>query len=142
MDFRWRTFKVGVDPCPSLPVPRLEIVWEEIEKDAEGFTLVAKYQLVRRHLLGHIEIHQLSYTRTTGTRDQLISINTGELKTPFRDGCHMGHDARELRLPAYVRSGETVQSVNPWSRPMRASPARQQDTRDDVSSVSGEGEAC
>lgn len=84
----------------GLPVPRLEITWHPMERSHDGYNMMIRYDLVKRHLCDEIHRVPLGATRTTATkvdRDQ-----NGILFTPFRDGAHIAFDARELRLPAYV----------------------------------------
>jgi hypothetical protein len=87
----------------GLPVPRLEIRWRDSE---DGYSRLADYGLVTRHLLGHINFIPISSTQQRGGG---IPDSWGEeakerrlTETPFRDGCNMAHASHSLGLPCYV----------------------------------------
>lgn len=87
----------------ELPVPRLEIRWEE----EDLYRSVARYDLVKRHHLGHLDRIPLGCTKTG-------SIEKG-LELPFRDGVHIKADMKHLGLPGYVVNQKTGKhrKVNP-----------------------------
>ena len=88
----------------NLPVPRLQLVWNETEWHDETFCW---YQLVlnrgsvgdaRQGPDGTIKI-TLGTTKTSGSP---IDEYTNELTTPFRDGAHILWDMENLGLPGFV----------------------------------------
>jgi hypothetical protein len=97
----------------DLPVPRLEIRWRDSD---DGYNQLVDYGLVMRHLLGHILFVPISSTRIGGGgvpdawSDEQKELHL--LRTPFRDGCHMAHDAAALGLPCYVVS----ETTNTWRK--------------------------
>jgi hypothetical protein len=104
----------------GLPVPRLEMIWEESEF-SRGYNwrcryrLVyrwrCRYRLVYRHLLGHYAHVPLGETLVGG---HMAPFREGDkLDTPFRDGAHISCDAAHLMLPAYVRYGDRTEEIEP-----------------------------
>lgn len=96
-DWAWRQIqKLDDDEFPDLPIPRLEIRWHRTN---DGYSIMATYGLVYRHLLDEVYLVPLGCTKRSG---YLNSRKEPCLDLPFRDGCHMKHDAKNLHLPAFV----------------------------------------
>ena len=98
-----------IEATPDMPVPRLEMVWEE-GKFPRDYQYRCAYRLVYRHLLGHLVAVPLGETMVGSTKPP---DHFGEIDTPFRDGAHIKSDARQLGLPAYVRWGDKVERIDP-----------------------------
>lgn len=81
-----------VDDDPRLPLPRLEIIYEQRDGWRE---YVAIYRLVMQHLVDGIYAIPIGQTKVGGGGEP-----TGP-PLPFRDGAHIIHDAAHLRLPAF-----------------------------------------
>lgn len=103
---RHRTTEKETDE--RLPVPRLEIRWEPA--DENRYNWHARYFLVHRHLLGNIVSVPMGYTRRGGGGEP---VRDSEVETPFRDGCHIAHDAAHLGLPAFAVYGDKVTKIEP-----------------------------
>jgi len=99
---------------PDLPVPRLEMVWEEGSAVRCGYNYRCSYRLVYRHLLGHLVGVPLGETMVGSSRPPDA---WGGIGTPFRDGAHIRSDAASLRLPAYVRWRDTSECIEPRPAP-------------------------
>lgn len=105
----------------GLPCPRLEMVWEHnVPGLPSDYDWRVRYDLIYQHLLGtHVRV-PFGQTLTSGLREGPIGRPTeafpeGALDTPFREGAHLMHDAKQLRLPAYVRWKNIVQCLAPAS---------------------------
>jgi len=92
----WRS-PVDVQDDESLPIPRLEMVFEP--SPTKGWRQhVAMYRLVIRHLRGNLQAIPLGSTRVSGGDGSLPGMED----LPMRDGAHIHHDTEHLRLPAFV----------------------------------------
>ena len=112
-DVNWKWFapdEMKDDPSPGLPVPRLEILFTEVEHDSRGYTIYIRYDLIRRHLCDQIVRTPLGGTHTTGSLDK--RLRDGRIDLPFRDGAHIMHDAAHLQLPAFAILGEHVENLS------------------------------
>ena len=88
-----------IDPDPAMPVPRLEIAYEQHK---EWFSYTATYRMVMVHLLGHHVAIPLGQTKVNGGSGKPPSEHL-----PFRDGAHAAHDSVHLGLPLFkVMPGE------------------------------------
>lgn len=107
------------DLSPTLPVPRLEIRYESITDDS-GYTARARYALVYRHLTARddedrIVFVPLGQTKISGAYApeprERGGIWQGRSYGPFRDGDHIRHDMRQLKLPGFIigASGDTYE---------------------------------
>lgn len=70
----------------GLPVPRLEMRWENMDPDGDGYNWRCRYDLVYRHFLGHVVKVPIGLTRSSGGKGR---VTRGMVDTPFRDGCHI-----------------------------------------------------
>lgn len=99
------------DVSPTLPVPRLEIRWRELEPGErdDGYEIQAEYSLVYRHFLGHIVFVPLGFTRSTGA----LSARTkwGDIELPFRDGAHFYNEMKQLGLRGFAICGDRVDEM-------------------------------
>lgn len=108
----------------GLPVPRLEIRWRK--EDGDGYNWVAAYNLVYRHYLGDVMAVPLGATKVGGQRsptfDYVTMTESSKVETPFRDGVHIMHDMRELRLPGFavydgkVTELKALEGLAPWQK--------------------------
>lgn len=90
----------------TLPVPRLEMVWQKDGGDS-WYRRVAVYRLVYRHFLGHCMTLPLGRTTVEGGQADGEPIDhDGKISLPFRDGTHIHHDAAHLKLPAFAVLGD------------------------------------
>lgn len=94
---------------PDLPVPRLELLWEE-GRFERGYRWQCKYRLVYRHYTEGLMAVPLGIT-SVGNMDK--PNRYGRLEVPIRDGAYVVHDAKQLNLPAFVRYGDQIESVEP-----------------------------
>lgn len=84
-----------IPPRLDLPIPRLEIVFEELPQP-NHYVGIWHYRLVLRHLLGHVHWLALGATQTSAT------LERAQHDGPIRDGVHLQFDSRQLNLPGYV----------------------------------------
>ena len=94
-----------IEDDKTLPVPRLELVWEDIsEPDETPWTSrTVEYRLVHTHMLGHTVVVPLGFTKIRGGGYKAPwKMDNGKPDLPFRDGAHACHDAAHLNLPLYV----------------------------------------
>lgn len=96
----------------TLPVPRLEMVYEQIDPGS-WWEVRTLYRLVYRHLLGHCVAVPLGETTIRGGSGEGPPIRNGKIDLPFRDGAHIRCEARTLRLPAFAVCGDVVQPIEP-----------------------------
>lgn len=102
----WRRSVDLVDD-PSLPLPRLELVYEQVRGWSD---YRVHYRLVLRHLLGDVYALPISYTKIGGGGSPPEPDHL-----PFRDGCHAAHDAAFLALPCYkILPGRAPERID-WS---------------------------
>lgn len=96
-------------PGADLPVPRLEVRWEEIpEKDkGDGYQIQASYCLVYKHLCGQTIFVPLGLTRSSGTLSSRVNHN-GSVDLPFRDGCHFQNEMKQLNLRGFGICGDVT----------------------------------
>lgn len=99
----WRRTEEFPDDDINLPVPRLEIVYVQID-EWRDFKVI--YRLVTKHLLGHLVGTPFSQT------DCRCGSNVKPDHLPYRDGAHAAHDAAHLQLPLF--------RVMPGEKPARA----------------------
>lgn len=97
-DWEWSRHKSLKENPDNLPVPRLEMRWEQLSDD--GYIQRWSYCLIYRHTLGHLIAVPLGETRTQGGRGE-PPIHAGKLQTPFRDGVHICNDTMQLGIPAF-----------------------------------------
>ena len=95
----------------SLPVPRLEVVYDN-DGDETWREYVVIYRLVYRHFLGHCVGVPLGKTTIRGGVGR-APIFDGKVDLPFRDGQHIRSDARHLSLPAFAICGAVVDPIAP-----------------------------
>lgn len=95
------------DEAEGLPVPRLEIRWRRSD-----WWWSATYALVYRHLLGQVVIQPLGITRLHGGPPGQPIYN-GKVDTPYRDGVHIRHEMRTLKLPGYAVCEGLVTELEP-----------------------------
>lgn len=103
----------GKVPNPELPVPRLEVRWQN-SLDS-GYEVEASYSLVYRHLLGHVVFVPLGVTRRNGSVGSLVNTD-GSIDLPFRDGAHLRSDMAQLHLRGFGIYADTVHEYQPCSR--------------------------
>lgn len=104
-----------------LPCPRLQLRWEESGRICH-YEMVMELQEydIRREWYDEKRSRFLSIpmgrTRTAPAQSPLLE--NGEIKTPYRDGCHIRWDMKHLRLPAYaVWEGHTFKIEQPAGDP-------------------------
>ena len=102
-----RELETDLDP---LPVPRLELRCEPVDDGTEWV-----YSLVYKHFLGHIVFVTVGITRVSGARIVEPVDGRTKLQLPMRDGVHIYHDMKELRLPGFAICGETIEQLQPYS---------------------------
>jgi hypothetical protein len=122
---------VSADPSPKLPVPRLEIRYSALDGDPDGYNGRALYCLVYRHYT-----HGTGGLKCDDSKDCIVFVPIGETRCgggarplepreaqgsgglfagrsygPHRDGAHIRHEMRELKLPGFIigASGDTYQ---------------------------------
>lgn len=87
------------------PVPRLELVWRQVDpgngRGPSWYNRECTYYLVYQHLLGDIVAVPMGHTTVNGGSDS-PPITGGLVTLPFREGAHVVHDAKQLKLPAYA----------------------------------------
>ena len=93
----------------TLPVPRLELVFEA-EEEGRWYQKTIRYQMVYRHHLGHCVGVALGHTRSCGGDGAPPDI-TQSYNLPLRDGMHIVNEAKQLRLPAFAVCGDKVQKI-------------------------------
>jgi hypothetical protein len=90
----------------TLPVPRLEMVFEPEYGGDDWYNTVIKYRLIYRHFLNHCVAVPLGHTKRGGGRKPTLDDVLMDL--PFRDGAHIRHDARSFGFPAFAICEEVV----------------------------------
>jgi hypothetical protein len=90
----------------DLPVPRLELRWIGAQEEPDGDW---EYNLVVNHFTGKVVFYPLGDTEITG-RDEPFYPN-GRIRLPLRDGAHIMHDSKELKLPAFAIRGSRVEAL-------------------------------
>lgn len=106
----------GGPALAGLPAPRLQLTWDAMERDADGYNTICHYHLVLP--VGKYDIRNpheyqrdgfllldLGGTHSTGSISSRVYPD-GKIDTPFRDGSHIAWDSHRLNLPAYVVCGE------------------------------------
>lgn len=106
--WRWTRHRAS-DEAESLPLPRLEIRWSPADDLRRSW--VAVYALVYRHMLGYVFAIPISETRSNG--HQTPPVHNGVVELPFRDGHHIRHDMREMKLPGFAICEGTVNELSP-----------------------------
>jgi predicted RNase H-like nuclease (RuvC/YqgF family) len=103
----------------GLPIPRLEIRWRQ--EDIDGYNWVAAYNLVYRHFTGDVVVVPVGATKVGGGRSPTFDYTAGAegevVSTPFRDGVHIAHDMRELKLPGFAIYDGKVTELKPLEGP-------------------------
>jgi hypothetical protein len=100
----------------DLPVPRLQLVWEDRGEEGGSFLSVCHYLLV--FPVGLYDIRNFSEAEGTG----YTAVRMGEtncrggsrresLETPYRDGAHARWDSALFGFPVYVSRGREWQRV-------------------------------
>lgn len=110
--------QVGLPKEQTLPVPRLELFYSP-DKHAGWTDYTVTYRMVYRFFLGDVVAVPISQTRISGGHDTArrpIEF-TGKISLPFRDGCHIEHDAKHLNLPAFAVLEELVEPIAPMAGP-------------------------
>jgi hypothetical protein len=97
-DWKWARHKTLKENPDNLPVPRLEMRWHKESDD--GYLTRWDYNLIYRHLLGHLVAVPLGQTKSQGGNGT-PPIHNGEIRTPFRDGVHICTDTEHLGIPAF-----------------------------------------
>lgn len=110
-DDAWLWSKHSESPeTEGLLLPRLEIRWTPLGNSplASGgeWNWLASYNLVYRHLLGHVIVVPISATRRGGGPG--IPVRDGQVETPFRDGAHIRNEMLQLGLPGYAICGDVI----------------------------------
>ena len=121
-------------PESELPCPRLELRWEDQERDEDGYTVICHYNYVfplrrldiraekwvededgeRIECGGNREqVVRIGYTRTTKTADIRLR-DDGTIETPFRDGSHIQWDRRYFgNAPMYAVAAGQAMHIDP-----------------------------
>ncbi len=90
----------------GLPVPRLELRWIGEPEDTEGEW---EYNLVANHFAGGLVFYPLGNTEVMGGTSAYLP--NGRIQLPFRDGAHIKHDMKELKLPGFVIRGSKTETL-------------------------------
>lgn len=108
------------DEKDGLPVPRLEIRWRPLGSDEWNW--FAAYDLIYRHLLGHVVRIPIGGTRRGGGKSP--PLHEGKVETPFRDGAHIRCEMRTLNLPGYAICGDIINKLEPAKASLTKGPAQ------------------
>lgn len=103
-DHGWRRPK-NIKDNPALPLPRLELAYEQVDPEdpSDWSDFHVTYRLVLQHLVDDVYAIPIGRTRIQPS----LGRKPEEDHLPFRDGCHIAHDAALLALPAYkIMPGE------------------------------------
>lgn len=110
------TVHQDIDGPQTLPVPRLELVYEQSDRGWGEYTI--KYRLVFRHFCGPFIGIPISHTKISGGPGaEPPPISNGKIRLPRRDGMHIRHDARHFNLPAFAVLGDRVERIEPLHGP-------------------------
>ena len=102
----WRV-AVELKDDESLPVPRLELVYEQI-RGWDDYRVT--YRLVVKHLLGHLVGIPLSFTKIGG---RSCNVEPDHDHLPLRDGAHAAHDSTHLRCAVFkLMPGKSAEQVS------------------------------
>lgn len=94
----------------TLPVPRLEIVCEEVSDYRSEWL----YSLVYKHLLGfHVRVPLGHTGQEYGNPGGACRPGCNFPDLPWRDGVHIRHDAATLGLPAFAIWNGNVKQLDP-----------------------------
>lgn len=97
------TLHVTLPKKQKLPVPRLELVYEQLYGWSE---YAVNYHLVYRHLLGHCVAVPLGRTTIHGSHESTpIRVQRNGQRfpdMPFREGAHFREDMKTLKLPGFL----------------------------------------
>lgn len=105
------TLHVDLGKAPqTLPVPRLEMFY--IQDDPNWYDFRVVQRLVYQHMLGHYEAIPIGQTRTQGGHGR-APIYDNKISLPFREGCHVAHNAAAMNLPAFAVLGDRVEAIKP-----------------------------
>lgn len=113
----------GGEQLSTLPAPRLQLTWQKIPRDSEGYCLACHYHLVmpvgkydirnpREYKSDSFILLDLGGTRSTGSIDSRVYAD-GKIDRPFRDGSHIAWDSHLLKLPAFVVCGQQFNLIDP-----------------------------
>ena len=95
-----------------LPLPRLQLVWEDGGRDGDLYVSYCRYVVVIP--VDRYDVRNLAADKDAGPGWTAALLGTtrcrsgrqaADLETPFRDGCHIEWDAAALGWPAYVSRG-------------------------------------
>ena len=109
---RWTThIEVPTDNHPDLPLPRLELLWDDLGErgDGEGYATQIRYDLVYRHYRGHIEHVPMGSSRTSARIEKVTQY--GKIDLPYRDGAHILYDMAHLGIPAFAIIGARIDQL-------------------------------
>ncbi len=110
----WAIPRKMEDDIEELPVPRLEIRCRKLLWDDGSWTgdVQWDYYLVCQHLVDGLKEIPLGRTTTSSSNTEWPRVFRGRLDLPYRDGCHIHHDAAHLDLPCFAVSGDRVENLN------------------------------
>lgn len=102
----------------KLPAPRLELLWDKQDgKRTCTYSLVIPLQesdLRRENSNGKVVRDVLKLKIGTTLVEGGVSVQDGEVETPFRDGVHALWDSKALKnIPIYAVCGDTFTLINP-----------------------------
>lgn len=92
--------ELKVDPSPGLEVPRLEL--RSFLNPLDDYGIIVLYRLIYRHFDGRLLAIRLGETKISSLSARAEARQHGYI--PMRDGCHIRHDADQLRLNGFVIS--------------------------------------
>jgi hypothetical protein len=115
----------------QMPSPRLQLRWEKLDVEEDGYTWFCHYELVMtigpydiRHHTAEDMFSGRSVERAIqlfgGTRVAIsegrLPISTDRIDAPRRDGAHIKWDAAQLGLRAFVVCNEFAMEIEPESQ--------------------------
>lgn len=100
----------------GLPLPRLQLTWEKLDKPVDGYNWECKYEMLMpltKYDIRNDDRWGFYAAKLGGTRIDREGPpdRWGKLETPFRDGAHVLWDAIHLGMPAFVVYGDKYRRV-------------------------------
>lgn len=101
----------------GMPLPRLQLTWEKLDKPVDGYNWVCKYEMLMpltkydiRNEPNYWGFYAASLGGTRSDREGPPD-RWGKLEAPFRDGAHALWDAIHLGMPAFVVYGDKYRRI-------------------------------
>ena len=105
----------------DLPTPRLQLRWEKMKKQQDGYEWFCHYEMVM--LLGPYDVRHKKEDEYSGNSAEVliqmpggtftdgVPMTTDNLRIPFRDGAHIKWDAYQLEMRAFVVCGDSAKEL-------------------------------